>query len=79
MLWILFSGFYVAAKRQRKADHETRSGGKRPPPGKHSRAEIKGTDAAHRKKKTGKAGPVSQREKMLLITKMPVQSGINMV
>jgi hypothetical protein len=30
-------------------------------------------------KKTGKAGPVSQREKMLLITKMPVQSGINMV
>jgi hypothetical protein len=51
MLWILFSGFYVAARRQRKADHETRSGGKRPPPGKHSRAEIKGTDAAHRKKK----------------------------
>jgi hypothetical protein len=79
MLWILFSGFYVAAKRQRKADHETRSGCKRPPPGKHSRAEIKGAGAAHHKKKTGKAGPVSQREKMLLIIKMPVQSGINMV
>jgi hypothetical protein len=30
-------------------------------------------------KKTGSAGPVSQREKMLLRIKMAVQSGINMV